>query len=239
MNVAVLADAACYSLFHFIRVFTELTGHGPYDYLMRRRIAEAAREVAFGSRPLIDIALDYRFESPDGFTRAFRRCFGMTPSEARQNRSYPERSSRTPIYEEYARRLRGAGMRAERSTIDSLIIEGAAAPSAGPFPAGTTIAVVPALYPSADFPERPAFIGRVSNERESAPAFPVTTTSVPGGETVSALASPLLDLTLAREYLYRTVFPVSGTFPRGDCEIVELDGTGKALRLRIPSAQRQ
>lgn len=36
------ADAAGYSLYHFCRVFNSVIHHSPYDYIMRRRLSEAA-----------------------------------------------------------------------------------------------------------------------------------------------------------------------------------------------------
>ncbi|MCK7514828.1 MAG: AraC family transcriptional regulator [Desulfobacterales bacterium] len=51
------------------------------------------------SRPWL---LDYGFEAPDSFSRAFRRCFGMLPSEARKAGTYPRRIARTRIDPGYA-----------------------------------------------------------------------------------------------------------------------------------------
>lgn len=93
ISVRQMADAACYSLFHFCRVFSEMTWLSPYDYAMRRRLSAAAEElVGIGGarshrRTITDIALDYGFDSPDGFTRAFRRMFDISPSTARATRS--------------------------------------------------------------------------------------------------------------------------------------------------------
>ena len=84
LAVASMAEAACYSLFHFCRVFAATTGHTPYQYLLRRRLCEAAREVEAGSHNLSRIAFDYQFGSPETFSRAFRRLFGVLPSQWRR-----------------------------------------------------------------------------------------------------------------------------------------------------------
>jgi AraC-like DNA-binding protein len=96
-----MAEAACYSPFYFSRLFVQATGHAPYDYLMRRRAAAAAEEIATGTASVVDVALAYGFGSPDTFARAFRRCFGLLPSEARRAGTYPRAVARTRISRGY------------------------------------------------------------------------------------------------------------------------------------------
>jgi AraC-like DNA-binding protein len=79
-----LATAAGYSLYHFIRVFNQYVGLTPYDYLIRRRLSEAARDLLSGEKKVVDLAMDYLFESHEGFTRAFSRMFNLTPSGWRE-----------------------------------------------------------------------------------------------------------------------------------------------------------
>ena len=81
--VADMAAAAGYSLYHFSRVFNTATHHTPYSYLIRRRLAEAARALVDTDALVIDVALDYQFNNPETFTRACRRVFGATPSRLR------------------------------------------------------------------------------------------------------------------------------------------------------------
>lgn len=84
VGVADIAAAVSYSLYHFCRTFKAATHFTPYDYLMRRRIAEAAREVLESERKLIDIAFDYRFNNPETFSRAFKRVMGLQPTQWRK-----------------------------------------------------------------------------------------------------------------------------------------------------------
>ena len=84
ITVADMADAVSYSLYHFCRTFNQATHHTPYDYLMRRRLSEAARELVRTDRKIIEIALDYQFNSPETFSRAFKRVFEMQPSQLRK-----------------------------------------------------------------------------------------------------------------------------------------------------------
>ncbi len=72
------------SPFHFQRTFAILTGISVGEYLRRRRLTLAAQELAKTSSKVIDIALKYGYDTPEAFSKAFRRQHGVTPSEARK-----------------------------------------------------------------------------------------------------------------------------------------------------------
>jgi AraC family transcriptional regulator len=84
IGVADMADAVGYSLYHFSRTFNQATHHTPYDYLMRRRLSEAARVLLETDERIIDVALDYQFNNPETFSRAFKRMFETQPSQSRR-----------------------------------------------------------------------------------------------------------------------------------------------------------
>ncbi len=79
-----LADAAGYSIWHAQHLFSKATGCSVFSYLRSRRLALAAHEMGQGERRIIDVAFDFMFDSHEGFTRAFTRQFGMSPSEYRK-----------------------------------------------------------------------------------------------------------------------------------------------------------
>lgn len=81
-NVA--AGKATCSLYHFYRVFSAVTGLTPAEYVRRRRLTHSAAELASGATTVLDIALMYGYDSPNAFTRAFRRFHGFTPRSARK-----------------------------------------------------------------------------------------------------------------------------------------------------------
>jgi AraC family transcriptional regulator len=81
-----IARAAGYSPWHAERLFKEHTGVTPFEYLRGVRLTRAATDLAEGNGRIIDIALDYVFDSHEGFTRAFTRRFGMSPREFRLTR---------------------------------------------------------------------------------------------------------------------------------------------------------
>jgi AraC family transcriptional regulator len=86
-----MADAVSLSVYYFCRSFNQATHHPPYDYLMRRRLAEAARELLQTDRKIIEIAYAYQFNNPETFSRAFKRVFDMQPNHWRKQGSFDSR----------------------------------------------------------------------------------------------------------------------------------------------------
>ena len=78
-----IARIAGYSLSQFYRVFAQVTGQRPAEYIRKRRLASACRDVAFSEQRLIDIAIDSGFSSQEAFTRAFQRELSITPGRFR------------------------------------------------------------------------------------------------------------------------------------------------------------
>jgi len=79
-----LAHRAGFSLWHFHRIFVEHTGESLGSYLRKRRLTAAAEELVRSKRSILDVALDYQFESHESFTRAFKTAFESTPREFRR-----------------------------------------------------------------------------------------------------------------------------------------------------------
>ena len=84
MSLEMLADAAGYSACHASRLFKELVGISPLEYLRARKLSRAAERLRDTKGSILEISLDAVFESHEGFTRAFKRKFGMTPEEYRK-----------------------------------------------------------------------------------------------------------------------------------------------------------
>jgi AraC family transcriptional regulator len=75
-----LSTAAGYSMYHAARVFKEITGRSPFEYIRLRRLSSAAMRLQDGNARVIDVAFDFVFDSHEGFTRAFTKQFGVAPS---------------------------------------------------------------------------------------------------------------------------------------------------------------
>lgn len=83
ITLADLANEALFSPWYAHRLFRELTGISPAEYIRRLRLTMAAKSLKMGNDRILDIAFNLGFGSVDGFTRAFTREFGMSPSEYR------------------------------------------------------------------------------------------------------------------------------------------------------------
>lgn len=75
-----VAANAGYSLYHFCRVFQVCMDMSVMEYIRKRRLSLAATEL-FEGRRVIDIAFDYGFETQSGFTKAFRKEYGYSPTQ--------------------------------------------------------------------------------------------------------------------------------------------------------------
>jgi len=81
-----LAKATGYSPWHSARIFKELTGKTPFAYIRELRLSRAAIKLRDDNVKIIDVALDFVFDSHEGFTRAFSKQFGMTPQNYCKNK---------------------------------------------------------------------------------------------------------------------------------------------------------
>jgi len=84
LTIEQISSAANSSVFHFQRTFSILTDQTVGDYIRRRRLTLAAQELINTDNKVIDIAFKYGYETPEAFTKAFRKQHGVTPSEARK-----------------------------------------------------------------------------------------------------------------------------------------------------------
>lgn len=86
VSIPELAQTAAMSLRHFQRTFAAAVGEPVGRYIRRRRIACAAMRMLEFDGTLLDLALDYGFESHEAFSRAFKSELGATPSEWREGK---------------------------------------------------------------------------------------------------------------------------------------------------------
>ena len=78
-----LARAEGVSPFHLSRAFSLVVGQPVMAYVRARRLTEAALKLHNDDDSVLNIALDAGYESPEGFARAFRDVFGVSPKAAR------------------------------------------------------------------------------------------------------------------------------------------------------------
>lgn len=143
INVETLAEQAFFSKTHYQRLFRDIVGQPVMEYVKNRRLQLACREVLGGELAILDIALKYGYDSHEGFTRAFRSYFGVTPSEYRKRRKPTETEAMNMLSNEVLNRV---GQKAEliSATLGSFV-EGAEKLSAkahettNPYGAGSKI----------------------------------------------------------------------------------------------------
>ncbi|KOP80812.1 AraC family transcriptional regulator [Lysinibacillus sp. FJAT-14745] len=85
------------SVFHFQRTFSILTDMSIADYIRRRRLTLAAQELINTEQKVIDLAYKYGYDSPEAFTKAFRKQHNLTPSEARKKQGQLQSYNRLVI----------------------------------------------------------------------------------------------------------------------------------------------
>ncbi|MDC0700803.1 AraC family transcriptional regulator, partial [Blautia wexlerae] len=97
LDYAEIARKAYSSSFHFQRVFGILCGYTLGEYIRNRRLTRAAEDLLLSDVKVIDVALQYGYDSPESFSRAFARFHGVTPSQAKKERAALKSFSRLSV----------------------------------------------------------------------------------------------------------------------------------------------
>ncbi|MCQ2468912.1 MAG: AraC family transcriptional regulator [Ruminococcus sp.] len=82
-----VADHVFMSSFYFQKGFSMLCGFTVAEYIRNRRLALAGVKIVSTEDRIIDIALEYGYDSPDSFAKAFTRFHGVSPSAVRRGES--------------------------------------------------------------------------------------------------------------------------------------------------------
>lgn len=87
-----LSEIASFSPFHFHRIFKTLTGETLNEHLSRRKLEKAGADLLHSNIKIAHIAHKYGFSDNASFSKAFKKNFGLSPTEfKRQN---PNRHSK-------------------------------------------------------------------------------------------------------------------------------------------------
>lgn len=84
IRVPRLASAAGLSRFHLVRLFSRMTGETLEQFLRRMRLERAAYMLLTSSESVLEISVDSGYQSPEAFTRSFRKAFDRAPTEFRK-----------------------------------------------------------------------------------------------------------------------------------------------------------
>lgn len=77
-----IADQACFSKFHFIRLFKSIYGRSPHNYLVSVRI-DNAKKLLTEDVSVLDASMRVGFDSVTSFAATFKKMVGKTPSAYR------------------------------------------------------------------------------------------------------------------------------------------------------------
>jgi len=78
-----IADSAGFSLSYFDAIFKRHTGYSPVEYSRIYKLTRSALDLRRTQKTVLEIALDFGYESPESFTRAFKSFYGISPIEYR------------------------------------------------------------------------------------------------------------------------------------------------------------
>ena len=87
MDADTLSSQLYVSSYYFQKMFSTLCNCTVGEYIRNRRLTLAGYEIVEDKQPILDIAVKYCYNSAEGFTKAFTRFHGLTPMEARKNKS--------------------------------------------------------------------------------------------------------------------------------------------------------
>lgn len=74
-----------YSHRHADRIFKELIGKTPKEYVKAIKISNSSKEILNTDKKILEIAIESNYETHEGYTRAFQTAFGVTPKNYRTN----------------------------------------------------------------------------------------------------------------------------------------------------------
>ena len=92
ITLEMIANEAGVSDYHFRKIFFFLTGATLSEYIRRRRLSEAGKDLLSGMK-VTDVAFKYGYESIDGFTRSFKTWSSTLPSDVYKTKTctlYPK-----------------------------------------------------------------------------------------------------------------------------------------------------
>lgn len=82
LSLDALAEVACFSPYHFHRIFKSITGETVNEFVNRLRIERAASLLkASPTIQILDVALECGFNSASNFSRVFKSHYGLAPRQ--------------------------------------------------------------------------------------------------------------------------------------------------------------
>lgn len=88
LKLETVARSLGYSSYHLHHLFTDTVGITMHNYIQRRQLSEAAKQLVFSQKPIIEISLSAGYKSQQAFTGAFKAMYKQTPLAYRQRETF-------------------------------------------------------------------------------------------------------------------------------------------------------
>lgn len=75
-----------YSYYHMTHLFKIVIGETVGNYITKRRLSNAAKELIYTKKKIIDLAIESGYNSSESFSRAFKGVYNISPLEYRKNK---------------------------------------------------------------------------------------------------------------------------------------------------------
>ena len=85
VDLTMLAKEVNISKYYFIKIFKEIMGQTPYDYLISTRISESKKLLSYANANIGEIAGQVGFADVNNFIKTFKKFTGTTPLKFRQH----------------------------------------------------------------------------------------------------------------------------------------------------------
>ena len=79
-----ISEKACFSRYHFLRLFRQAFNQTPHQYLIHRRIEKAKELLSEDDLRVTDVCFEVGFQSLGSFSTLFHRCVGHAPATYRE-----------------------------------------------------------------------------------------------------------------------------------------------------------
>ena len=86
LDLKKIANEAALSDFHFHRIFKALKGEAIGGYITRLRLEATARLLRYTALTIEEIAFNIGYETPASLSKAFKKQYGISPTEYRTNK---------------------------------------------------------------------------------------------------------------------------------------------------------
>ena len=84
LNLDQISEKACFSRYHFLRLFRQAFNKTPHQYLIERRIEKAKELLGDDELRVTDVCFEVGFQSLGSFSTLFHKTVGQAPVTYRE-----------------------------------------------------------------------------------------------------------------------------------------------------------